>query len=162
LAALKLADIEASYFSVRDDGWEKGFEEEADLIVAAGGDGTIARVLRTLPDRSVPVALLPLGTANNVARSLGIAGTPQERVETWKLDRTFPLNLGAIKGITENTVFLEGFGVGVLGEFLRRAKKKKKPLGADNLRLGRETLQKVLKDAEVISLELTVDDKQVR
>ena len=87
LAALKLAGYETSYVSVKDDDFKKTLAESVDLVVAAGGDGTIATVLTTLQNRETPVAILPLGTANNFARSLGIAGTPQELVETWKLDR---------------------------------------------------------------------------
>ncbi len=44
-----------------------------DLIVVAGGDGTVsavARILGTL-DRPPPFAILPLGTGNDLARSLG-------------------------------------------------------------------------------------------
>lgn len=104
LSALKLAGIQAGYFSVKKPDWEKALGKSVDLIVAAGGDGTIGKIMRAMPDRSVPVAILPLGTANNVARSLGIAGTPQELVETWKIEHTFPLNLGAIKGIDNDTV----------------------------------------------------------
>jgi len=161
LAALRLADIEASYFSTKKDDIDKALGKSADLIVAAGGDGTIAKVLRSLTNRSTPVAILPLGTANNIARSLGIAGTPQELVETWKIDHTFPLNIGALKGVDEDSVFLESFGVGLFGEFLRRAAKKEKAEGADNLRKGRELLQKVVKSAEPVPLELTADGKSV-
>src|SRR4029077_18637139 len=77
LAAMKLADFDVRYVSVKGDSLEEAFEKKADLLVIAGGDGTIAEVLTRLPDRAMPVALLPLGTANNIARSLGIAGTPQ-------------------------------------------------------------------------------------
>jgi diacylglycerol kinase (ATP) len=162
LSALKLADIEASYFSTKKDDLEKALDKSADLIVAAGGDGTIAKVLKALSDRSVPVAILPLGTANNVARSLGIAGTPQELVETWKVDHYYALDLGMIKGIEHGELFLESFGIGLFGEFLRRADKKKKAEGADNLRKGREMLQKIIKDAEPIPLDLVIDGKALR
>jgi diacylglycerol kinase (ATP) len=48
---------------------------EADLVVVAGGDGTVSKVLTALLGRDVPLALLPSGTANNIARSLGITGS---------------------------------------------------------------------------------------
>jgi diacylglycerol kinase (ATP) len=120
LAAMKLADFDVRYVSVKGDSLEEAFEKKADLLVIAGGDGTIAEVLTRLPDRAMPVALLPLGTANNIARSLGIAGTPQELVETWKIDNTHPLDVGTVKASWGTSRFLEGFGVGVFAEFLSR------------------------------------------
>lgn len=162
LAALRLADIDVRYVSLADDDLAAALKKSADLIVVAGGDGTIARVLTRLPDRSIPVALLPLGTANNAARSLGIAGTPQELVETWKLERTCPLEIGSVKAPWGSSLFLEGFGVGVFAEFLRQAAKGRKPEGADNLRKGRALLQKILKEAKPIDVELRVDGRAVR
>jgi diacylglycerol kinase family enzyme len=49
-----------------------GIASEAPELIAVAGDGTVAAVLAMLPDRSVPVAIVPTGTVNNIARSLGI------------------------------------------------------------------------------------------
>ena len=43
-----------------------------DVVVAAGGDGTAGLVARQLLDRSTALAVLPLGSAMNLARSLGV------------------------------------------------------------------------------------------
>jgi diacylglycerol kinase family enzyme len=166
LAALKLADIDVRYISLKSEGWEDALKDaakkNADLVIAAGGDGTIGKVLIALPDRSLPVALLPLGTANNAARSLGIAGTPQELVETWKLERTAPFDIGCLKSADGTGRFLEAFGVGLFAEYLQLANKGKKPEGADNLRKGREFIQKALKDAEPIDVQIVIDGRAVR
>jgi diacylglycerol kinase family enzyme len=159
LAAMKLADFDVRYVSVKDDNLEQAFEKKADLFVIAGGDGTITEVLTRLPDRTMPVALLPLGTANNIARSLGIAGTPQELVETWKIDNTHPLDVGTVKASWGTSRFLEGFGVGVFAEFLKAADKSEKAKGADNLRKGRALLEKQVKGAKPIELSIKIDGK---
>src|SRR5687768_7439178 len=49
---------------------------KADALVAAGGDGTVARAARALAGSAMPLAILPLGTANNIATSLGINDDP--------------------------------------------------------------------------------------
>lgn len=159
LAALKLAGYDTSYVSVKDDDFKKTLAESVDLIVAAGGDGTIATVLTCLQDRSTPVAILPLGTANNFARSLGIAGTPQELVETWKLDRYCDVNIGSITGYWGTTLFLESYGVGVFPAFLEDVSKRKKPKGADNLLKGREAFQDTIKDAKPFDVVMKIDGK---
>ena len=118
-------------------------------------------MLTRIPDRSVPVALLPLGTANNFARSLGIAGTPQELVEMWDAEHTCPVSLGSVTGHWGTSLFLEAYGVGVFPQFLLDARKGKKPEGARNLQQGRELLQKALKRAKPIEVTLTIGDKKL-
>lgn len=69
-----------------------------DLIVAAGGDGTIAEAAAALIGSEVPLAILPYGTANVLAREFGAGADPRraERVLTsrrtraltaWRTDR---------------------------------------------------------------------------
>ncbi|MFV0451912.1 MAG: diacylglycerol kinase family protein [Propioniciclava sp.] len=43
-----------------------------DLVVTAGGDGTVRTVLGSMAGTDIPIAVLPLGTANLLARNLGI------------------------------------------------------------------------------------------
>lgn len=162
LAALKLAGIDATYVSTKGDKVEEAFDKKADLFIAAGGDGTIRTVVSGARDRNVPVAILPLGTANNVARSLGIAGTPQELVETWDLSHSVAFDSGQARGAWGTHVFVESFGVGVMPAYLRMAEKQKKPEGAANLQQGRALLQKALKKADAVDVEVTIDGKKLK
>jgi diacylglycerol kinase (ATP) len=159
-AALKLAGHDVRYASVKDDKFIDAFDKAVDLIVAAGGDGTLAKVITSVPDRKIPIAILPLGTANNFARSLGVAGTPQELVEMWDLEHACPVTLGKAKGPWGADLFLEGYGVGAFPALLIEAGKEKKPKGADNLRQGREKFQKVLKSARPFDIVMTIDGKK--
>ncbi len=42
------------------------------IVVACGGDGTFHLALNSLPDLQIPIAVLPMGTGNDLARYLGI------------------------------------------------------------------------------------------
>jgi YegS/Rv2252/BmrU family lipid kinase len=53
-----------------------------DRIVVGGGDGTINSALPLLLERRVPLGILPLGTANDLARSLDV---PSDAVEAAKI-----------------------------------------------------------------------------
>ena len=72
-----------------DGGWEPSFLETtlddrgvglaraavaagARMVVAAGGDGTVRACAQALAGTQVPLAIVPLGTANLAARALGI------------------------------------------------------------------------------------------
>src|SRR5688500_13300883 len=74
--------FECGYSSTKGDGWKK-MDPETDFIVIGGGDGTVRRIAVKLlhKDRSktrFPIALLPLGTANNIAKSLDLFIEPDE------------------------------------------------------------------------------------
>lgn len=51
---------------------KKAIEDGADLVVAVGGDGTIAAVAAGLVDSKVPLGIIPSGTWNAIARHLYI------------------------------------------------------------------------------------------
>ncbi|MDX6241567.1 MAG: hypothetical protein QOG10_6391 [Kribbellaceae bacterium] len=51
---------------------KRSIEETVDLVVVAGGDGTVRVVCAELARSGIPVAVLPAGTGNLLARNLGI------------------------------------------------------------------------------------------
>ena len=93
----------------------------AEIIVAAGGDGTIASAARATAGSGVPLAILPLGTANNIARSLGIDGALPELIEGWRHATRVPFDLGAGSTASESFVIVEGVGAGLIAEGISAA-----------------------------------------
>ena len=89
-------------------------DAEAELIVAAGGDGTVSEAARLVAGHDVPLALLPIGTANNIALGLGIRGTLSDIVESWESATRRPLDLGWIHGGGVERRFLEATGGGLI------------------------------------------------
>ena len=57
--------------------------EQADAIVIFGGDGTIHRNLPTLVDLGVPLMVVPCGSGNDFARSLGL-NDPTDSLSAWQ------------------------------------------------------------------------------
>jgi len=53
----------------------------ADLVVAVGGDGTVRGCAEGVACTGVPLAIVPHGTANLLARTLGIPGHPQPALD---------------------------------------------------------------------------------
>ncbi|TCN42867.1 diacylglycerol kinase family enzyme [Kribbella orskensis] len=51
---------------------KQAIDESVDLVVVAGGDGTVRVACAELAQSNIPVAVLPAGTGNLLARNLGI------------------------------------------------------------------------------------------
>ncbi len=98
------------YRNSKDPALEQALRWPADLIVAAGGDGAVSRVLKQLPDDAPPLALLPLGTANNIARSLGIEGPFHKMIAGWPAAEIGWLDVGARHPSTARAWWWRGSG----------------------------------------------------
>ncbi|ASU81332.1 diacylglycerol kinase [Actinopolyspora erythraea] len=69
-------------------------DEEHDLVVIGGGDGTISSVVDVLAHTGVPMGLLPLGTANDFARTLEIPTETEKACETIARGKVVDIDLG--------------------------------------------------------------------
>jgi diacylglycerol kinase (ATP) len=157
--ALQLADYKVVYVSTKQDDVKAALGEQYDLIVAAGGDGTVGYVFCQLADRSIPIGVMPFGSANNIARSLGIAGTPAELAERWRIGHVQRFHLMTVAEDGEREVSVEGFGVGLIPALIKRRAKGKKADGADDIRRGRRAIGEILQKIEALDVEIEVDGK---
>lgn len=82
-----------------------------DRVVVVGGDGTLRETVVGLPDRHVPVALVPIGKANVVARELGIPRTAAAAIRALGSERVLPMDVGRVG----DSIFLAMVGVGYDG-----------------------------------------------
>src|SRR5262245_53479823 len=89
------------------------------LVIAAGGDGSLrAVVTRLIGKNNVYLSVLPLGTANNTARTLGITGPPLEIIAGLASPRRQLLDIGHMCGPWGEDYFLEGAGWGLFADAL--------------------------------------------
>jgi len=129
------------WFETSEDDWgqggtKKALEAGADVVIAAGGDGTVRAVAEALRDSGVPIALLPSGTGNLLARNLDL---PLNSIEHSVLtaftgdDRRIDLGLAEITrpdGAVEENVFLVMAGLGLDAKMIAMTDSKlKKAVG---------------------------------
>ena len=76
----------------------EGGGHDVDAVAIAGGDGTINRVLNALPDGAPPIAVLPLGTVNLLAREIGLPTSTAGIAETTAFGPSRPISVGEING----------------------------------------------------------------
>lgn len=97
---------------------EQALDGSPDVLVAAGGDGTVSRAARAVAGRAIALAVLPLGTANNVAWSLGIDGPIESLVAGWTRAARVTMDLGIVRGSWGERRFIEGAGVGLVSSVI--------------------------------------------
>jgi len=123
---LRRAGHKPRYQSSKEKGWDRVLDKRADLVAVAGGDGTVASVARRMVGRGIPVAVLPMGTANNIARSLGLLKKSfEELVKGWRDARRVPLDVGIVCGPWGERYFIEGVGAGLFAGLLVRSEQNK-------------------------------------
>jgi len=89
---------------------------DVDLVAACGGDGTIHEVVAGLALSSMPLAILPSGTANVLARELGLPRNPLKAIDLipWLRPRRIAL------GKCGEHYFLLMAGIGIDAEAVDR------------------------------------------
>jgi diacylglycerol kinase (ATP) len=105
--ALAKSGYHATYRSTKKTAYKKTFEQPTDWVIAAGGDGTIEKIASRLINRNIPLSVLPLGTANNVARNLGFAGSAQEIIAGLRQGKERAFDVGLARGPWGKRFFLK-------------------------------------------------------
>ena len=121
LEQLEAAGYEARLVSDRKK-LERRLEDPGELVVVAGGDGSVKAVALALAGRGIPMAILPMGTANNIAKSLGIMGSVAELIAGWRGAERRRLRVGSVTGRWGTMRFLESAGVGLFAELVIRGR----------------------------------------
>ena len=103
----------------------------ARMVVAAGGDGTIAEVAAGLAGSQTRLGIIPLGTANVMAHELGLPFAPRDVAAALAFSRTRTIWPGLATAGTESHLFVQMLGAGFDAEVVRHL-----PLGLKRL-LGR-------------------------
>lgn len=94
-------------------------EQGASVVLASGGDGTIRAVAEALRGSGVPLAIIPQGTGNLLARNLGMPlGRIDEAVRAAFFGTSRPIDLGVVTIVREDDsedehVFLVLAGMGL-------------------------------------------------
>ena len=73
--------------------------DNVDLVIAAGGDGTLNAVLQGLVGSGLPLGVVPLGTANDLCKTLGIPIDPIAACDVIANGEPRRIDVGRVNGI---------------------------------------------------------------
>lgn len=91
-------------------------DPRAEAIVAAGGDGTVIAAIPLAIERGLPLGIVPLGTFNDLARTLGVPLGVTAACEAIAAGKTRTIDVGRVNG----TYFVNEASVGLSSRIARR------------------------------------------
>lgn len=160
---IEKAGFECRYSSTKKDGW-KALDDDVDIVAAAGGDGTVRKAASLVLERkilknSVAIGLLPLGTANNIAKTLQKEMDPKKIVKAWENGNLRKVDIGWISNLKEPTFFLEGMGYGIFPYLMMEMKKggEKYKTPEEELKGALRKMHQIVQSYEPHSCRLVVD-----
>jgi YegS/Rv2252/BmrU family lipid kinase len=130
--------------------------DDADAVLAVGGDGTVREAAALAYARGLPLAILPLGTANDLARTLGIPLNVAAAADLLARGVRRRIDLGRCNGRIFCNVASVGLSARVAGRLTGDRKKRWGPLA-----YGREMFD-ALKTRRDFRVVLEFRDRSVR
>src|SRR5438270_9848275 len=167
IKALKKTGHRAIYQSSKEKGIAKALKKKIDLVLVAGGDGTVSKVARRVvaTDSEVPLAVLTMGTANNFARSLGFCLSEKELIEQLNHGKCNTFDVGQARGPWGKRYFFEGAGAGLFADYMRAPKrdgKKDEPKSkAEAMRRHVKELRRRLQTYRARQWKIEVEDSDL-
>ena len=126
---------------------------ERDIIILGGGDGTLHGVLEEVVASGLPLGVLPLGTANDLARTLGLPTSLEQACDVIARGHRVKIDLGWVNGKLFLNAANIGLGVAVTARLTGASKRRWGVLGyavatIDALRATRPFAAKVTSDGQ--------------
>lgn len=125
-----------------------------DIVIIAGGDGTISCIMKQLMGQDVVFGLIPSGSINNVARSIGLSGDFDEAIDVINRGNVGDLDVAKVG----KTIVLESIGVGYLANIMHRIGEQDS--SKDVLNVIRHTLAESL-DPTNVKLKIIADGQEM-
>jgi diacylglycerol kinase family enzyme len=163
MTSLTRCGHQAFYQSIKGRGWKKAFKKPVDLVIAAGGDGTVHKTAWQIIDSGLPLAILPLGTANNLGRSLGFTGSVDEILQSLHCGKGRPFDIGIARRSTRREYFLEAAGGGLFADYFpaAQANEKKGASPEEELTAHLSLLRELSLDYPARHWKISIDGKDI-
>jgi YegS/Rv2252/BmrU family lipid kinase len=100
------------------------YQQEIDLVIVGGGDGTLNAAVDAIVDTQLPLGILPLGTANDLARTLGIPNSLPEACQIIASGRLRRIDLGSVNGKYFFNVASLGLSVKITQQLTKEIKQR--------------------------------------
>jgi diacylglycerol kinase family enzyme len=124
-----------------------------DIVVAAGGDGTISAVASAIIDTGQVLGVIPLGTFNYFAQRLGVPLDPERALGVLASGRIRTVTVGEVNG----RIFLNNSSIGLYPAVLRQRESTYRRFGRGQLLAYLSAAVTLARPPAHLNLELDVD-----
>lgn len=159
LEALNKAGYRTKYQSTKEDNWEEALQHVSDMILIAGGDGTIGKVAKKLKDNNTPLTFLPIGTANNIAKTFQLKGSALQIIDEISAFKKSNFNVGVVKGPWGEKRFIEAVGFGIFPKMMKEYDelKDENVSKEEEVKAALRFIKDIVKDAPAYPCTIKVD-----
>lgn len=133
----------------------KAKDDQVDVIVAGGGDGTINAVASVVAGSAIPLGVLPLGTLNHFAKDLGVPLTLDGAVQNIARGEVVPIDVAEVNG----RIFLNNSGLGLYPDIVHDREKQQSRLGRGKWLAAIWATVAALRRYPFLTLTLCIDGK---
>jgi len=98
--------------------------EDLDFVAVGGGDGTLNTAAAALVETGLPLGVIPLGTANDFARTIGIPTDPEKAAALIAAGKLKRVDLGEVNGRLFFNVASIGFSAELARGLTEEAKRR--------------------------------------
>jgi YegS/Rv2252/BmrU family lipid kinase len=130
-------------------------DSEGDIIVAAGGDGTISTVAKEVVRAGKVLGILPLGTLNNFSKDLQIPQDIDRAIRTIVENSERMIDLGEVNG----RIFVNNSSIGLYPHIVRDREKQQR-LGRGKWLSAFWASLRIFKRSPFLKVELEIDGKK--
>lgn len=129
---------------------------KAEIIVAAGGDGTVSAVAAAIVGANKTLGVLPLGTLNHFAKDLEIPLELEDAVRIIAANQTVKIDVGKVN----ERVFINNSSIGLYPNIVRRRERQQR-LGRSKWIAAFWASVAVLRRYPFFAVKLTTDSEQI-
>ncbi len=130
--------------------------ENAPVVVAGGGDGTINTVASALAGTATALGVLPLGTLNHFAKDLRIPLDLAEAARIIVAGHQIAVDVGEVNG----AIFINNSSIGLYADMVRMRSKQQQQLGLGKWHAMFWSTLAVMRRSPFLSVQLRLDDLQ--
>jgi diacylglycerol kinase family enzyme len=126
---------------------------DADILGAAGGDGTISAVAAVAIERDKPLAVVPLGTLNHFAKDIGLPADLNEVAQVIAAGNVDTVDVGQVN----DRVFINNSSIGLYPHIVHRREKQQERLGRGKWRAAFSAAIEVFRRHAFFRVRMEID-----